>query len=372
MASKRDARKRIAIITSALGAGGAEQVIAQLASHWSGQGYCVEIVAFDRPDDPVFHDLPEHVVLHRLGVAGAMRRVMALRMVLARQRPELVISFLTKINLIAALACLGTNIPLICSERNNPERQGAHPLWNLALRAAYRRAGVIVCQTDAVRRCFDNSLRDRLVTIPNPVPALERRPAANSRGRICAVGRLTHQKGFDVLLQAFAMIAPRHPDWTLDVWGDGPERDRLAARIEALDLQTRAHLRGLSTHPRSWMSGADIFVLSSRYEGFPNALAEAMAAGLPVAATDCEFGPADMIESGRSGLLVPQEDSAALAEAMDALIADRELCERLGQGAHRAMERFRSERVLAMWDAVLASVTPPRIDCSHVPWPGLT
>ena len=127
------------------------------------------MVTFDHESDRAFHALPLGAVHHRLGVCGPARRLAALRRLLNRRRPDIVISFLTKINLVCALACLGTDIRLVCCERNNPERQGAHPVWNLALRLAYRRAGAIVCQTDAVRRCFGPALQSRLITIPNPV-----------------------------------------------------------------------------------------------------------------------------------------------------------------------------------------------------------
>ncbi|WP_054440266.1 glycosyltransferase [Novosphingobium sp. ST904] len=118
-------------------------------------------------------------------------RVAALRRVLAARRPQVLVSFLTKNNLIAALATTGTGIRLVCSERNNPERQAAHPLWNLLLRLLYRRADAIVCQTDAVRRCFPASVRGKLVTIANPVPPPDVPRAAGDTRRLCAVGRLT-------------------------------------------------------------------------------------------------------------------------------------------------------------------------------------
>lgn len=368
MAASHNTRRRIAIVTAGLGPGGAEGIIARLACHWQDANHRVEIISFDRPEEPVFHDLPEGVAVHRLAVSGAVRRTIALRLMLFRRRPDIVISFLTKINLISALACLDLDIPLVCSERNNPEQQDAHPLWNLLLRFAYRRAGVIVCQTDAVRRCFSLDLRDRLMTIPNPVPPADIARRSEGGARICAVGRLVHQKGFDLLLPAFAAVAARHPDWTLDIWGDGPDRAALETQIASLGLEGRARLRGLSPRPRSWIYHTDLFVLSSRYEGFPNVLGEAMAACIPVLSTNCEFGPAEMIDHGRTGLLVPV-DSAELAGAMEALINDPEMRVRLGLSGQKAMERFRPERVLRLWDALLEQVLAPCSTSRAMPWP---
>ena len=357
-------KMRIAILASGLGAGGAEQVIAQLSHHWCAAGHAVEVIAFDRPEDPVFHHLPAAATLHRLGgssgFAGMAGRVAALRRVLRDRRPQVIVSFLTKNNLIAALATIGTRTRLVCAERNNPERQGAHPLWNLLLRLLYRRADAIVCQTEAVRRCFPAAVQGKLVTIANPVPPPDVARSAAEVKRICAVGRLTHQKGFDLLIAAFASATSGAPDWRLDIWGEGPEREALHALIRDQGLAGRISLRGLSPRPRAWVAEAGIFVLSSRYEGFPNVLGEAMAAGLPVIAADCDFGPADMVEHGRSGLLVQGEDPAALARAMADLMADPLARSRMGAAAAEAMARFRPAHILKQWDLMLAQATAAR------------
>lgn len=355
----------IAFVTSGLGAGGAEQVIAQLAADAHAHGHRVEVIAFDHPDEPVYHRFPAGVRLVRLGkgsgLGGTLARIIALRRYLAGDRTGragLVVSFLTKINLVAALAVLGTPARLVCAERNNPERQGAHPLWNRLLAQAYRRADAIVCQTESVRRCFGPALQDRLVTIPNPVPVPQVEPAAPGTQVVCAVGRLTRQKGFDKLVEAFAAIAPSVPGWRLEIWGQGTERAALEAQIAATGLQSRVVLCGLSETPRGWIAQAEIFVLASRYEGFPNALAEAMAAGLPVIATACDFGPGEMIAQGRSGVLVDcidgEPDVAGMATALEGLIKDAGLRASLGHGAALAMERYRPEQVLGSWLALFS------------------
>ncbi|WP_054440267.1 glycosyltransferase [Novosphingobium sp. ST904] len=156
-------------------------------------------------------------------------------------------------------------------------------------------------------------------------------------------------------MRAFAEVAPRWPGWGLDIWGEGPEHGALAALIAGAGLEGRVVLRGLTPRPRAWVAEADIFVLSSRYEGFPNVLGEAMAAGLPVVAADCDFGPSDMVQHGRSGLLVDSEDVEGLAAAMSALIADPFERMRMGRAARTAMARFHPERILQNWDQVLGN-----------------
>jgi glycosyltransferase involved in cell wall biosynthesis len=358
---------RIAFILSALGAGGAERVIATIAQAAVEQGWDAAIITFDRPDDPIYHAIDPRVRLIRLALpmerggwsalATTVRRVRALRRTLAGQF-DLVVSFLTKINALTLLATRGTGARVIVSERNNPNRQPSHPLWQWALRHLYPRAAAIVVQTERAKQCLPAADAERAVVIPNAAPRLPFAPLANGALRLVAVGRLTEQKGFDLLIPAFAQIAKDHPAWTLTIFGDGPKRAELEAQVEAAKLSTRVSLPGSTPRPGEWISVASLFVLSSRYEGFPNVLGEAMRAGLPVIAFDCDFGPADLIEPGISGLLVAPEDVAALAASLDAAMASAELRTRLGRGAACRAARFDPATVLDQWMQLFEQLSP--------------
>lgn len=361
------AQKHIAILITALGAGGAERVIALLARHWVDRGHRISIITFDKVDDPVYHALPPEVELHRLGARvgigyrGNMKKVLRLRETLAQVQPDMLVSFLTKNNLLAAIACLGRSTPLVCSERNNPERQGASKFWNLLLKIGYRRADFIVCQTNAVKRCFPKAVRDRLVVIYNPILGFERAADADANRMLCAVGRLTPQKGFTDLIDAFARIADRHPDWNLTIWGNGEIRARLERQIQSLGLSKRILLPGTTRMPGEWAREASIFVQASHYEGFGNALAEALASGLPAVATNCDFGPSDMISSGHDGLLVGVGDVPALAEAMSRMISDPELRAACSAAASISAKRFEPSAILSSWDELLAAATGEKL-----------
>ena len=351
----------IAILASGLGAGGTEHVIAQLCHHWSSEADKVDVITFDRPIDPIFHNFPETVEMYRTNVSsgylGTARRIVTLRRILKARKPDVLISFLTKNNLIAALATTGVRVSLICSERNNPERQGAHPLWNKLAKLLYRRADAIVCQTPNVQRCFSSSVQKKLVTIANPVPAPDVYRVQGEQRRICAVGRLTEQKGFDILIRAFGQVVQHFPSWHLDIWGEGADRSKLQSQINDLRLETHINLRGISPYPRSWVAEADIFVLSSRYEGLPNVLCEAMAAGLPVVATDCDFGPSSLVDNGRTGVLVECENSDALSAAILHLIVDTSFRNRIGNEAAQAMKHFQPSIIFRQWDELLSSLS---------------
>ena len=208
-----------------------------------------------------------------------------------------------------------------------------------------------------------------IYVIPNAVFAAPPQPlAADNTGTakwIVAAGRLAPQKGFDLLIDAFSQIAERHPQWSLKILGEGPSRAALKQLIVSKRLADRVILAGWQNDPASVLRQAEIFVLSSRFEGFPNALLEAMACGLASISFDCESGPAEIVRDGIDGLLVAREDTAALATAIERLIDDASLRNRLGAEAVHVVERFGVEQYFARWDAVLAASL-------RNPWPDST
>lgn len=352
----------VAFVLSALQAGGAERVVAQISREAVARGWTVTIITFERPGDPIYHSLDSGVRFRRLALPvgarglGAItlqaRRIAALRRLFRREAYDAVYSYLTKVNTLVLLGGLGLSVPIIVSERNNPARQRMSPLWTLALRFAYRRADAIVMQTERSKALLPAKVRARAVVIPNPVEqahgaALDRAP----RGLV-AVGRLTHQKGFDLLIDAMVPLTRDHSDWRLLVWGEGPDRDALDRQIRDLELEQHVDLCGVSATPGAWTGSGEIFVLSSRYEGWPNVLAEAMAAGMAVVAFDCPFGPAELIRHEETGILVAPEDGAALSAAIGRLIRDPALRASLGSAASASIRPFVPEAIASRWLAL--------------------
>ncbi|MET0309782.1 MAG: glycosyltransferase family 4 protein [Sphingomonas sp.] len=360
---------RIAFILAALDAGGAERIIDFLSRAALAQGWDVTIITFDRPTDRIFHRYDERVHLRRLALPtvakGAarlflmMRRVRTLHTLLRKERFDVAVSFLTKINVLSLLARIGTGTPMIVSERNNPLRQRSNVVWRILLRWLYPTAAAIVMQTERSKICLPYRQRARALVIPNPMIAPVPAPRAPAPPAIVAAGRLNEQKGFDLLLDAFAQIADRIPDWRLIIFGEGPDRAALERQVSRLGLVGRAFLPGASATPGAWIAACDIFVLSSRYEGFANVLAEAMSSGLAAVAFDCDFGPADMITDGVDGLLVPPESSSALAAALLRLANDKMLCQRLGMAAAAAAVRFDLHQVNRSWTDLIAKCAAP-------------
>ncbi|SEI82522.1 Glycosyltransferase involved in cell wall bisynthesis [Sphingomonas sp. OV641] len=349
---------RVAFVLAALQAGGAERVVAEVSAGMAARGWTVEIITFDRPDDPIYHPLAPGITCTRLSLPGrgggirgiiqSARRVLALRRVLRDRQFDTVVAFLTKINVIALAAGWGLGRPTIVSERNNPLRQKANPLWNRLTSLLYAGAARIVIMSERSRQALPRASRRRAAIIPNPVTSrvVEPRPKTKT---FVAVGRLTQQKGFDILLNAFARISPSLPDWRLTIFGDGPDRHALERQLALLGLQDRVSMPGATVVPGSWLDQTSIFVLPSRYEGWPNALAEALAAGLPAVAFDCDFGAAEMVKNDRTGVLVAAEDLDALAAAMHSLALDPPRQRRLADAASQQMLRYSPEQIVSQW-----------------------
>jgi len=205
--------------------------------------------------------------------------------------------------------------------------------------------------------------------IPNPA----RRPEAGSapgapswavddRRILLGMGRLHPQKGFDRLLPGFARLKESHPDWHLVLLGEGDERTRLETRIQELGLRDHVTLPGWIADVENAFSRSELFVLPSRYEGFGNVVAEALACGVPVVTLDCPSGPGEIVRNEVDGLVVPAEDLPGLERALDRLMGDAELRARFAARGPEVLERFSEQKFLAQWDAVLDGRSESDVD----------
>lgn len=386
---------RMTLVISTLRGGGAERVVSNMANYWAQKGWPVTVLTLSHGHEAPYYQLDPQVVHRDIGSyrnprrsipnAGALRAmkeifddssplerrmlipelnmISELRQAIIDTRPECVISFINLTNIRVLLATQGLGLPVIVSERDDPYRDPIPEGATRLRRRLYPMAKYMVAQTAEAADYFADEVGDRRRAIPNPVlePALPN-PGNNAgdpkTGRILiGMGRLVEDKGFTLLLRAFSQVAGKHPSWLLQIWGEGPQRHTLEQFARDLNLSQRVELPGFTRRPFEALSRADLFAMSSLVEGFPNALCEAMACGLPVVSFNCSSGIREIIRNEVDGLIVRAADPSALAVALDRLMADEEERRRLAGKAIEITERFGLEKTMARWERLmLASV----------------
>lgn len=375
--------RRLLIFIHSLRGGGAERVAADLAAQWARRGWQVTVVTqTDTVDDAYPLQLGvRREVLGTAGMSGGgwngmvanVRRLRRLRRLLQDRKPDIVLGMMRTSSILAILAARGLPCRVVATEHTHPPAQPISRFWRWLRRRSYPQASRVVALTRTTANWLEGNIPGtRTAVIPNPVqwpltdmsPWVE--PPAAGRKVLLAVGRLHYLKGFDLLLEAFARVAVRHPDWDLWIAGEGSERTALDLAIEKHGLQGRVQLPGRVGNIGDWYQRAELYVLSSRVEGLSNTLLEAMASGCPVVACDCDTGPREIIENDVDGVLVqPAGDSAALAAALDTLMPDEARRARLAQAGLAVRERFSVESVLGRWEHLFEEISaeplrPPR------------
>lgn len=368
----------IMIVIHSLAGGGAERVAVDLASYWLKLGHHVSVVTQEtRASDA--YNLPAGVDRFELGTAGDSgggwrgllanwQRVRKLRRLFKRQKPDCVLGMMTTSSILSVAAARNLKCKVIATEHTYPPTQQLSESWLKLRRWAYPRADAVVALTTGTAAWLNEHVPNSMLSvIPNSVrwPLADTEPQVvppekKGRFRLLAVGRLHPVKGFDVLINAFALLAPYFPNWDLAIVGEGGERERLQAQIDELLLGDRIKLVGRVGNMSDWYQQSDLYVLSSRTEGLSNTLLEAMAYGLPSVAFDCETGPREIIRPGLDGVLVsPTEDHEALAAYLSDLMAHPLKRTALGRRAMDVRDRFSAARIMAQWEQLLQSPKSP-------------
>jgi len=348
--------------------GGAQRVMTILAEHLSKTG---EVILVN--DILPVPDIPEYTIgggVRRLfldeGAQGSggrnLRRIRRLRQIIRQEQPDAVVSFLGPPNLRMLCAAAGCRTRKIVSVRNDPYREYGAGVKKTAARLAFHLADAAVFQTEEATGYFGKSIRKKAALIPNPISRSFYEADWTGTGRnIIAVGRVQPQKNYPLLLAAFSRIARDHPDVDVDICGDGYLRDSLTRLADELGIGQRVHFHGIVSDIPRRLASSGVFVMTSDYEGMPNALMEAMAVGVPVIATDCPCGgPRALTENGTYGVLVPRGDPEALAQALHEMLAGTERAEYYHQKAKERAEAYRTEKVMQAWDRILSASSDRR------------
>lgn len=339
--------------------GGAERVVSVLASGMAESGEPVEILTYY--DRPVFYEISDRVSVTAVetesGSKNKIKNLFWLRKYL-KDHADVVISFLAPFNMMAIMAAIGTKLPVIVADRNDPARvPSSFPIRKMR-DWLYRFADHVVLQTEKNKAYFSKKVQEKSTVIFNPVDMKGQTAIALSAGKekvFVTAGRLMKQKNQKMLIQSFGKIIEKHPDYRLVIYGEGPEREALEAQIKESGLEESVVLPGNVSDLYERMKTAEVFVLSSDYEGMPNALIEAMCIGLPVISTKVS-GTEELVKEDVNGILVDCQNERQLCEAMEFMILHPEKRDFYGRENVKLAEKLKIDRITSQWLEIIEQV----------------
>lgn len=355
----------LGLVINNMNCGGAERVLSLLANGWAERGQKIVLFTTGKAE-PSFFPLSDKVTYCplNLGFKSAnvfqawinnRKTVRTLVQKFKEYQIITVIAFATRTNMRVFKAAKQCGIPAILSERNDPSRKDLSPLIHWFKDRTYRKADHLVVQSRGSLEYYQNMGVTRVTLIPNPLePASGFEPAVEPK-RILSVGRMHPQKGHDLLLESFSLFLKqsKNKNWILTILGDGPLRGELLHKAKVLGLEQNIDFPGIIKDKVPFYRETAVFALSSRFEGFPNVLAEAMSAGLPCVSFDCSGGVRDLVQDGKNGILVPPGDVEKMAHAFLTLTQNRTWAKELGQAAVLSVNQYGLGSILTQWDSAL-------------------
>lgn len=353
---------KIGFLIKDLSSGGAERSTASLANYFATHSNEVEIITFNGTES--FYPLKNEVSVYSAELDelaqdsslkrlfGAIKRIFAIRKLVRSHNLDILIGMSFTMTWYTVLATIFTGTKSVGTERSNPFKYKASRLNTILRKLFYRLTDGYVLQTRRAAEFFGNGKSGRDIIIPNAIfneAVYELSPPTERKKFICASGRLTEVKRFDLLIDAFAKIADKIPEYMLIIFGEGEEKDKLESQVKQLGLGKRVILFGATPDAVKLINFASVFVLSSDYEGMPNALLEALAMGVPCVSTDCEAGPGELIENGVNGVLTAPGNADELSEAILKVIQSPELCEQFSKNGRKLLQTNSIESICKIW-----------------------
>lgn len=361
----------IAFLIRSLSPGGAERATTSLANEMHRYGHTVTILCMTGSKS--FYDVEDGIIIRYLNMKSAeaesgVKRLLDLwnrsriiRRIVCQIRPDVLVGMSWMMSVYAALCQGAAATVTVGTERSNPFVLNECFINSMLRRFAAERCSGFVCQTEKARSFFPKRTQKKIRIIQNGVfnPEVYFTSVPNSRDlTVTALGRLDHNKGFDVLLDAFAQVHRSHPQYELLIYGDGELRQALQQQADALQLHDSVRFCGADPMAIHKVAASSVFVLSSRSEGMPNALIEAMAAGVPCVSTRCEMGPEELIEDGVNGLLVPVDDAGAMSAAICRILENSQLSDSLSSASLMIRNTHDPAAIAGEWINYFASLLP--------------
>ena len=354
--------------------GGAQRVASILSNHWSQIGFSVTLISTFTDEKISHYQINNNVSLKYLSdspffskikILNLFWKLFHLRRVIKSQNPDIVISFLARVNVATTLSIIGIKSPLIICERTWPPFASLNKNFFWAYKILFKSVDKVIVQTEKSKTWLrENFSSSDVEVIPNPILyplPIENEysvsPSSfiiNEKKIILASGRMHKVKQFDILIKAFSMVNEKFSDWNLVILGDGEERANLRRIVYDLKIENRVYFPGRVGNISKWYERSELFVLSSKVEGFPNVLLEAMSYGLPCISFDCNTGPSDMIQDGLNGILVdPEHKEEGLANAMCKMLSNEILRNNIANNSINTRDKYSVLKIMQKWNDIL-------------------
>lgn len=347
--------KKILFINSSLTGGGSERVMAVLANKFSND-YDVSMILL-RDIRPDTYKVSSNVKLIRFNkksnkkIVIALDRFIRLRKTIKKINPDYIISFMYDINIMTLISAIGLHKRIIVSERADPKNRKANEIIRPIELLTYRMAYKVVFQTPTVKDMYPNFIKEKSFVIPNPIRAdIPKKSLNKDMNIIVSAGRLTEQKNYDLLIDAFSIVVKKHPNYVLKIYGKGALEEHLKNKIRINDLSKNILLAGYSENIDEIINNSFMYVSSSNYEGISNSMLEAMAMSVPTVCTDCPVGGARLIiKNNKNGILVKVNDVEELSMAINKLIEDKKLYNKISTNSQKVLNDYSIDVIYSKW-----------------------
>ncbi len=356
---------KILCYSNKLNKGGAERVMSVVANGLYNRGHDV-ILVNDYKTDNEYKLLPgiRHVYIdgeygtNKNAIKRNINRICFLRKICRDTKRDVILSFISDANFRAEAGVIGIRTKSVISVRIDPAHAYKSKFYEMIAKSFYKHADGCIFQTKYAANFYPDKVIKHSMVIPNPISDdfFEIQGSPMSEKRIVSVGRLSEQKRFDILISAFKYVNQKFPDFTLDIYGSGEEKEKLEMQISKLQLTHAVTLKGQTKNICDEIKNAYMFVLSSDYEGMPNAMIEAMALGLTVVATGYN-GIEETIKNQKTGIVVPCGDIKALSHAICDMIEDKETAHKIADNAREYAKNYRKDSIIDLWESYLCDVT---------------
>lgn len=360
---------KITFVTSTLTSGGAERVISLLANNFAERGYDVEMIALTSisPDYYTLDPKVQFIHADKVSKGGLLGELWWFRQHIKKEQPDVVIAFMEAVYEFVLMSLFGIKIPVISSERKDPATLG--PMRKLLRWMLLPTTTAHVVQTQHIKQYYNQRIQKKTHIIYNPVnervfeahlyPHDNDNHQLNGKeeriNRIISVGRLFPQKNQEMMIKAFAKIAPKYPEWSLVIYGDGYLRKDLESLVEKIKINDKVSLPGRCETVIEEVAKSKVFCLSSNYEGMSNAMIEAMCVGTPVISTKVS-GTDELIRDGENGLLVDIGDTDGLAKAFEKMLSNHDLRVRIGKEGLKSASQFKVDTIVDQWEELVHSL----------------